>query len=1033
MNYITLILAVVLLFGSSGERCGGAEKVPASRFQVAPELVVEQVAGPELVKYPLFACFDEKGRLYVAEGTGTNLPGEELVKKKLGRILLLEDTNGDGTFDKSQVFAQGLVFPQGVLWHDGALFVTSHPSLWRLADTDGDGRADRQDELVTGFKFNGNGCDIHGPFLGPDGLLYWTDGRHGYQVKTREGATLEGLASRVWRCRTDGSQIERLCGGGFDNPVELEFTAAGDLIGTMDQGTGDALLHYVEGGVYPMPHACVAEFPLTGPLLGAINQYSAALPVALCGLVRYRSASLGEEYRDSLFTAQFNVHRVEQHRLVRAGSTYRAENKDFVTSVDYDVHLSDILEDADGSLLFVDMGAWFNFGCPTSKIAKPQVLGAIYRIRRPGAATPADPWGKSLKLETRSAAELVALVDDPRPKVRDQVVARLAALGGESVAALAEIIRPQLGEQPRTAQARLDAAWALCRIGTREAQAALRGVLADEDLTVRQVAVHAAGLYGDRDAAAALKTLVVQGEPQLRLKAAESLGRIGQGDAVPALLDSLRQGSIDRHLEHALVYALIRINDRAATIAGLEDSNPRVRQAALVALDQMPDGGLTEDVVVPLLDTDDPDLQQAALECISRRPGWSDRTVELMRQWLSSDTLTTAQQQSLSGALLAFSQSANVQSLATEALESPGTAVPTRLLLLRVLARSRLAPLPEAWRAALGQALGHDDLSIRREAVFALKALALAHYDEQLAALSRQRELPADLRIAALDCLAPRHPQLDADAFALLLAHVDDDTEPLLRVAAGRTLGASALDREQLMKLAGRAAGAGPMVLPLLMPSFAKSTDSQVGTALVDALTKSPGTDSLSVEDLDGLLKDYPGDVQALAGPLRDRLAARHGDQAAYLAQLMLALLPLPANAEHGREVFFSKKAACYSCHTAAGKGGLIGPDLSQVGRFRTTKDLLEAIVYPSSTIVPHFRSYVLTTADGQVIQGMIVRHTADSINLRTPGQLGEVHVATNNIDAMSPSNVSLMPDGLEKTITRQELKDLLEFLYQQR
>ncbi|MEX0977910.1 MAG: HEAT repeat domain-containing protein, partial [Pirellulales bacterium] len=351
------------------------------------------------------------------------------------------------------------------------------------------------------------------------------------------------------------------------------------------------------------------------------------------------------------FTAQFNVHRVERHRLVRAGATYHAQNQDFVTSVDYDVHLSDILEDADGSLLFVDMGAWFNFGCPTSKIAKPQILGAIYRVRRPGAATIADPWGKSLELNSRSVAELVALLDDPRPKVRDQVVGRLAALGGPSVAALAETIRQQQAPQSRSAQARLEAVWALCRIGTAEAQAALRGALADGDLAVRQAAVHAAGLLNDRQASAALAAIVVQGEPQLRLKAAESLGRIGQPDAVGAILESLRQGSIDRHLEHALIFALIRINDRAATMVGLEDPNPRVRQAALVALDQMPNGRLTDDVVVPLLDTDDPDLQQAALECISRRPGWSDRTVELMRQWLASQKLSAAQEHSLSGAL----------------------------------------------------------------------------------------------------------------------------------------------------------------------------------------------------------------------------------------------------------------------------------------------------------------------------------------------------------------------------------------------
>ena len=153
----------------------------------------------------------------------------------------------------------------------------------------------------------------------------------------------------------------------------------------MDQGTGDALLHYVEGGVYPMDHPCVKEFAMTGPMLGAIRQYSAALPVALCGLTAYRSAQFGPEYHDTFFTTQFNVHRIEKHTLVRDGSTFRSVERDFVTSDSYDVHLTDVLEDADGSLLVVDMGAWFNYGCPTSKIAKPEVPGAIYRVRRTGA------------------------------------------------------------------------------------------------------------------------------------------------------------------------------------------------------------------------------------------------------------------------------------------------------------------------------------------------------------------------------------------------------------------------------------------------------------------------------------------------------------------------------------------------------------------------------------------------------------------------------------------------------------------------
>jgi putative heme-binding domain-containing protein len=1017
----------LLAFAAGPER--SSPKEPPPRFGVPPGFVVEKVAGPPLVRYPLFAAFDDRGRLFVAEGTGTNLPGPELLKlkKQLGRITLLEDTDGDGVFDKSTVFADDLTFPTGVLWHDGALYAASHPNVWRFEDTDGDGKADRREALVGKFNFNGNGCDVHGPFLGPEGRLYWTEGRHGYKVRTREGELLEGLASRVWRCRTDGTEIERLCGGGFDNPVELAFTAAGDLLGTMDQGPGDALLHYVEGGVYPMDHPCVQEFARTGPMLGSVRQFSAALPVALCGLMRYRSGQFGPGYEGSFFTAQFNVHRVQQHTLVPDGATFRSVDKDFLTSTDYDTHFTDVLEDADGSLLVVDMGAWFNYGCPTSKIAKPEVLGAIYRIRRMDAPAVADPWGKSLKLASRSPEELLALLKDDRPRVRDQAVEQLGKRGAAAVPALARI----LPDGKVSVQTLLNAVWALCRIRTPEARAVLREALGAFDPQVRQAAVHAVGVEKDAEAVKALMKLAVEDEPRLRLKAAEGLGRIGKPEAVPALLESLRRGG-DRFLEHAVIYALIRINDPKATQPALADPNPRVRQAALVALDQMKAGQFTREQVVPLLDTDDPELQQAALEVMGRRPGWSGEVTGLLRTWLTSPTLSDRQQTSLTGALLAFGGQADVQRLVAEALASPKTALPTRLLLLRVLGRARVEPLPAAWRAALEKALGHEDLAVRREAVSVVKARNLADFDGPLAALARQPDLPAELRIAALDCVSPRQRPLGRESFALLTAHLSEKTEPLLRVAAARALGASHLDPKQLTDLAGHLASAGPMVLPLAVPAFGRSREGAAGLALVEALKRSQGAEALAADDLDKVLQNYPAEVREAARPLRERLAARQKGQAAYLGELTSQLVQTPGDAERGKEVFFSRKAACYGCHRAAGKGGSVGPDLSQVGRFRTPRDLLESIVFPSSSIVPEFRAFAVHTRDGRVTVGMIVRETSDAVFLRT-AQLAEVRLARADVEEMTPSPTSIMPEGLEKTMSRQELGDLLEFLSKQR
>ena len=1024
---VCLVFVLSLACGFPTGQADAPKKAVPPRFTLPPGFVIEKVAGPPLVRYPLFACFDDRGRLFVAEGTGTNLPGPKLLeqKKQLGRITLLEDTDGNGVFDRSSVFADDLTFPTGVLWHDGAVYATSHPNLWRFEERGG--KASSRQALVSRFNFNGNGCDIHGPFLGPDGRLYWTDGRHGYKVKTREGATLEGLASRIWRCRTDGRDIERLCGGGFDNPVELAFLPTGELLGTMDQGPGDALLHYVEGGVYPMDHPCVKEFARTGPMLGAVRQYGAALPVALCGLCRSRSAAFGDDYQGCLFSAQFNVHRIERHTLVRDGATFRSVEKDFLTSTDYDTHFTDVLEDADGSLLVVDMGAWFNYGCPTSKIAKPAIQGAIYRIRRKDAPKVRDPWGRSLKLATRSPAELIPLLDDPRPKVRDQVIARLGKYGVRAVPDLAKVLRPEARRSP---QARRNVIWALCRIPGAEARAATRLALADPDATVRHAAVHAAGLERDAGAEKALRKIAVEDELPLRLKAAEGLGRIGRPDAVPALLTCVRKGG-DRFLEHAAIYALLRINDARGTRAALADPSPRVRQAGLVALDQMKGGGLTREQVVALLDTDDNDLQQEALAVMGRRPGWAGEAVGLLRGWLASDRLTAAQQTSLTGSLLAFSGDARVQRLVADALASTKTPPATRLLLLRVLARCHV-PLPRPWLDSLRQALASDDLVVRREAVAAIRARNLSDFDDRLEELSRRKEVAAELRIAALDCINGRRPRLSAEGFALLTAHLSEKTEPLLRAAAARALGAARLDSGQLRRVAGHLADAGPMLVPLLTPAFSRSRDAGVGRVLVEALKRSPGRDALAGDDLARLLKGYPEEVRRAGRPLLARLAVRQQEQAAYLAGLTQELLRAPGNAARGKEVFFSKKAACYGCHRVAGRGGSVGPDLSQVGRFRTPRDLLESIVFPSSSIVPDYRQYVITTRKGRTVTGMIVRETADAIHLRA-SDLAEVRLARGEVEALAPSPVSLMPEGLERTMSRQELSDLLEFLHGQK
>src|SRR5262249_16870931 len=129
-----LLLAALFLLGAQDPP--GPDGPP---LQVPEGFVIERVAGPGLVERPIMATFDDHGRLYVSASAGVNLRGSELIKDPPHRIRLLEDTDGDGRFDKSHVWADKLVFPQGLLWHQGAIYCTSPPAFWKMEDSSGAG------------------------------------------------------------------------------------------------------------------------------------------------------------------------------------------------------------------------------------------------------------------------------------------------------------------------------------------------------------------------------------------------------------------------------------------------------------------------------------------------------------------------------------------------------------------------------------------------------------------------------------------------------------------------------------------------------------------------------------------------------------------------------------------------------------------------------------------------------------------------------------------------------------------------------
>src|SRR5216684_1061254 len=382
---------------------------------------IELAAGPGLVDRPITADFDEQGRLYVSDSSGSNEKVEEQLKKKPHRILRLEAENGK--FVRRTIFADRMMFPEGMMWYAGSLYVAAPPSIWKLTDTKGDGVADQRVEWFQGKTLTGCANDLHGPYLGPDGWIYWCKGAFAKQTYERPGKPpLVTRAAHIFRCRPDGSGIEPVMTGGMDNPVDVVFTPGGERIFTTTflqhpgGGKRDGIIHAVYGGIYGKDHDVIYDHPWTGPsLMPVMTHLGAAAP---CGLTRYESGAFGPEFQDNLFACLFNMHKVTRHVLIPDGATFKTQDSDFLVSNNLDFHPTDVIEDADGTLLVVDTGGWYKLCCPTSQLHKPDVLGAIYRVHHSGARKIDDPRGLKLAWAKIAPAELINLLDDPRPVVR---------------------------------------------------------------------------------------------------------------------------------------------------------------------------------------------------------------------------------------------------------------------------------------------------------------------------------------------------------------------------------------------------------------------------------------------------------------------------------------------------------------------------------------------------------------------------------------------------------------------------------------
>ena len=1027
-------MAAVALVGGQVTRGDEASVEVAGRtFAVPAGFTVEAVAGPPLVDRPITADFDEAGALYVTDSSGSNEPLTRQLVDRPHRVVKLIDDDGDGRFDRRTVFADRMMFPAGSMWFAGSLYVAAPPSIWKLTDTDGDGVADRRVEWFAGKTLTGCGNDLHGPYLGPDGWIYWTKGAFAEQTYPRPGRPpLVTKAAHIFRARPDGSGIEPVMTGGMDNPVDVAFSAGGERFFTTTflqnpaGGLRDGIIHALPGGVYGKdnPSALVGQ-PRTRPeFLPVMTHLGAAAP---SGLALMESTRLGDGWRGNLVAAQFNMRKVSRHVLVPVGATFRTEDSDLLRTADRDFHPTDVIEDADGSLLVVDTGGWYKLCCPTSQLEKPDVLGSILRVRRADAPRLADGRGLGFVWsDAVPAADLAARLGDARPAVRHRAMATLADRGPAALPALRQAIAHA------DAEVRRNAVWTACRIEGDDARAVARLGLADPDDAVRLAAIHAASVRRDPAAGPALRSIMLGSFRPHARAAAEALGRIDGSDAVADLLAAVAAHA-DPAVEHSAIAALIEQNAPLPTRVGLSDPRPAVRNAAMVALDQMPAGDLTSRDVVPGLDAPDARTRELAAWVAGHHPDWGDALAERFRERLAA--VTVADRDALAEMVGRMIGSAAVRRLMAEVVADPARSDLSRAVAAVAMGRFGGKTVPPEWAEPLAKAVGSDRPEVGAAAVAAVVALPWGK--DRPAALvaalvdrAARADRPASERLAALAAVPGGLDPVDPATLRFLLDSVRNDQPTADRARAADILARAKLTDPQRVELAGALGAVGPMELSRLVASFDPARDPAVGAALVDALRAAPARGAVQAGTLRPILDHFGPDVRARGEPI---LAALDAGAAGRRDRLRDRLARLDGgDVRRGQAVFDGPRAACSSCHAIGYLGGRVGPDLSRIGQIRGDADLVEAILFPSVSFVRGYEPVAVATTAGQVHQGIVASDGAEALVL-TEGADRQVRIPRDQIEAVRPGEVSVMPAGFDQMLSDRELADLVAFLRSRR
>lgn len=935
--------------------------------------VADTAAAAPLVKHPIMASLGGPGQLFVGDASGTNLNKAGLEKQLPNRLLLLTDTNADGAYDRASVFADRMTFPQGGVWLDGSFYVASPPGIWKLTDADHDGVAERREMIVGGFEYTGNAADVHGPFLHPNGRLYWCHGRKGHEVRQKDGTVVHaGLASGIWSCRPDGMDVRWHALGCADNPTEIDFTPEGEIVGTVNlyyaSPRGDTIIHWLRGGVYERADQleAIAGLPRTLDVMPVAYNFG---HVAVAGCAFHRSGALDESWRGQLFVAHFNTQRITRMETIPTGASYQFREHEFLKVRDPDAHLTDLIEDHDGSLLVIDTGGWFQIGCPSSLMSKQDAPGAIYRVRR---------------------------TDGPRAR------------------------------GPRW-EAPTDKVWEFARRSDAASLKALSELLKHANPSVAHAAANALAARAQNETIPALIEALGHREPGVQLAAAHALGAMPDltPDAVRALLGRLAS-DLDRSVEHQILFALARPALSSELAQAFRSSAiPAQKRRLLGLLDPLPATPLRASEVLPLLEAEDAALANAAAGIASKHRDWMPTLTTQFQTRLKSGTVPDDHLARLETAVTPWGSESSVQALVASLAEAPEAG--RRHVAWRIMAAAPGSGADRRSVQALAQSLGKADST---DLPSLLDAAAHAEGPELRVALNRisgDPEKALGLRLRALGASLRPGSRLPDASSHFLFQVLRDERSTVPRLEAARCLAKAALSRDQRIALAAIMPSLSALELRLTSNTISDSPDAEVAKAFARAMADSPALGSFQESEIRTLFSRWASACLGIISPALQAVADENDARRAKLEKLP-ARVATTGRPEEGRKVFESGRGACSACHRVGEVGNVVGPNLSAIGKIRTERDLLESILFPSATIARDYEAHAFELTGGESMVGVIRKNNPEAVVIYDAAS--EEHILPRaQIVSMHAMATSLMPNGLEQSVTEEDLLDLVAYL----